>query len=268
MISFPNCKINLGLNVVQKRADGFHNIETVFYPIGLNDVLEIGEAEETNFVSTGLKISGDTKNNLCLKAYQLLKNDFQLPDIKIHLHKVIPMGAGLGGGSSDAAFTLKLLNDYFNLKISDQDLIKYASSLGADCAFFIKNKAVAASEKGDVFENLQIDLKAYQIVIVVPKVHVDTAQAYSKIAPKEVMNKPKEIIEKHKIEDWKSLLINDFEGPIFSMHPELKQIKSELYKQGAVYAAMSGSGSALFGLFESTIDLSEKFRGDFYWSSI
>ena len=268
MIAFPNSKINLGLNVVEKRTDGFHNIETVFYPIGLNDVLEIAASKETLFISTGLEIPGDAESNLCLKAYQLLRNEFQLPNVKIHLHKVIPMGAGLGGGSSDAAFTLKLLNRYFDLKLTDEQLMKYAASLGADCAFFIKNKVVSASEKGDCFRNLSFSLMGYQIVVVIPKVHVETAKAYSKIKPKETLKTPSEILMESKIQDWKSILVNDFEEPIFDLYPELSLIKSELYKQGAIYAAMSGSGSALFGLFNKPVGLSEHFKDDFYWSSL
>ena len=267
MIAFPNAKINLGLNITEKRPDGFHNIETVFYPIDLYDVLEIIKATDgqTSFRSTGLDIPGSQKHNLCLKAYNLLKEKYDLPAVKIHLHKVIPMGAGLGGGSSDAAFTLKLLNNLFALKLTENELLKFASSLGADCSFFILNKAVAANKKGDQFSLINFSLKGYLLVLIVPEIHVNTAFAYSRVKPMKSNQFPSKTIS-HDMKDWKKSLFNDFEASVFIDHPELALIKSTLYKEGALYASLSGSGSAVFGLFENAIDLTEKFKGNFYWS--
>ncbi|MBU1013706.1 MAG: 4-(cytidine 5'-diphospho)-2-C-methyl-D-erythritol kinase [Bacteroidetes bacterium] len=269
MIAFPNAKINLGLNVLDKRADGFHNIDTVFFPVDLCDVLEIIKTEDskTSFNSSGLRITGDQEANLCMKAYHLLKDKFSLPDVKIHLHKVIPMGAGLGGGSSDAAFTLKLLNNLFDLKIKESDLLKFASKLGADCAFFIINEPHAAFERGDKFKQMNIDLNTYQFVIIAPDIHVDTAFAYSKIIPKKKERHSSEIVKSERVEEWRYTLVNDFEEPIFGIYPELKNIKSALYNLGATYASMSGSGSAVYGMFEKPIDLSANFKDSFYWSS-
>lgn len=269
MIAFPNAKINLGLNVLDKRADGFHNIDTVFFPVNLCDILEIIKTEDTktSFSSSGLRIPGDPDANLCLSAYHLLKSKFVLPNVKIHLHKIIPMGAGLGGGSSDAAFALKLLNTLFDLKINESDLLKFASMLGADCAFFILNEPLAAFERGDQFKQMNLDLSAYQFVIVAPDIHVDTAFAYSKITPKKGEGHATEIVKGRRVDEWRSILVNDFEGPIFSIYPELKNIKAALYKLGATYASMSGSGSAVYGMFEKPIDLSANFKNYFYWSS-
>ena len=269
MLVFPNCKINLGLSIVEKRNDGFHNIETVFYPIPLFDVLEIIPSEdgETEFFSSGLPIPGDANKNLCFKAYQLLKKDFDLPPVKIHLHKVIPMGAGLGGGSSDAAQTLVLLNDLFELRISESELLNYASKLGADCAFFILNKAIYAEEKGDKFKNIDLDLKGKTLVLVKPNVHVGTAEAYAEITPNQRLYSLDLLIEKP-INEWRYILQNDFEKSIFKNHPEIETIKNELYDSGAVYASMSGSGSAVFGLFVKPLDLAKNFKDYFYWSSI
>jgi len=269
MIAFPNAKINLGLNVLDKRADGFHNIDTVFFPVDLCDILEIIKTEDskTSFSSSGLRIPGNPETNLCLKAYYLLKDKFSLPNVKIHLHKIIPMGAGLGGGSSDAAFTLKLLNNLFDLKINESDLLKFASILGADCAFFILNEPLTAFERGDQFKKITLDLSGYQIVIIVPDIHVNTAFAYTKVTPQKNKSLSSNIIEEENIEEWKLKLVNDFEAPIFSIYPELKNIKSKLYKKGATYASMSGSGSAVYGLFKHPVDLSANFKDYFYWSS-
>ena len=254
MIVFPNAKINLGLQILEKRDDGFHNIETVFYPIGLSDILEIILAKDNifSFTSTGLSIPGDIQNNLCLKAFHLLSSVFHLPPVSIHLHKVIPMGAGLGGGSSDGAFAIKLLNDLFYLGLSDNQMLDYARNLGSDCAFFILNKPVFAFEKGDQFESLDLDLTGYSIEVVTPDFHVRTAEAYSLIdlqaeslrhdsTLKEMIRKP--IIE------WNKILINDFEKPVFKKHPELERIKQDLFNRGATYVSMTGSGSSIFGIF-------------------
>jgi 4-diphosphocytidyl-2-C-methyl-D-erythritol kinase len=263
MICFPNAKINLGLNIVEKRSDGFHNIETVFYPINWCDVLEVIENKEfqkgnekINLSFSGIAIDGNSQYNLITKAYKLVDAAHNLPPVKVHLHKVISMGAGLGGGSSDAAFFIKLLNDKFSLNISTNEQMNFAKQLGSDCAFFIKNKPVYASGKGDVFSEVKIDLSQYCIVVVYPAVHSNTALAYKGVMPAKSQKNIKSIIVSE-IENWKEGLMNDFEKNIFLQHPELQNIKNTFYVKGALYASMSGSGSAVFGIFKSDIDVKE-----------
>lgn len=266
MINYPNCKINLGLSVTKKRTDGFHNIETVFYPLGLSDILEIIVSPNNRlfFQTSGLKIDGDANENLCVKAFELLKSKLNIPEVHIHLHKVIPFGAGLGGGSADAAFTIKLLNELHLLSLSEDEQINFAKKLGADCAFFIKNKPVFAFGKGDEFEDIDIDLKGYHIVIVKPDISVNTALAYSKIKAQKPELSIKDAIKKP-IKEWKDCLINDFETVVFKEYPEIKKIKTELYESGAVYSSMSGSGSAVYGLFEFMPEIENKFKHCFVW---
>lgn len=249
MLSFPNAKINLGLHVLRKREDGFHDIETVFYPVNMHDCLEIDPSPSGAFVleQYGIPLAGD--ENLVTKAYNLLKDDFQLPAVQMHLLKGIPAGAGLGGGSSDAAHCLNMLNDMFNLDISQEKLQTYAVRLGSDCAFFIQNRPMLAKGRGEVLEAIDLDLSGKYIVIVKPEIHVSTPQAYSLIKTDQDRTSLREIITKP-LSDWKDTLINDFEEPIFQMHPEIAGIKQDLYDSGALYAAMSGSGSAVFGLFD------------------
>ncbi len=248
MISFPNAKINIGLNVVSKREDGYHNLETIFYPVNLSDALEIVESDTTSFSSSGIEIDGNPTDNLVFQAYQNLKNDFDLPPVKLHLHKIIPFGAGLGGGSSDAAFTLKMLNEYFRLELTNHQLEKYAAKLGADCPFFIQNKATFASGIGDEFEPIELDLSEYKIAIFKPNISVSTPDAYRNIKPE----KPRfdlRNIATLPVEKWKNQIQNDFEKSVFPQYPEIRELKEKLYKIGAVYAAMSGSGSAVFAIF-------------------
>lgn len=258
MIVFPNCKFNLGLHITAKRADGFHDLETVFYPVGWNDAVEIIQnskskiqnAEGIVLSTTGLVVEGALESNLCVKAYKLLKKDFpDLPAVQMHLHKAIPMGAGLGGGSADGAFTLQLLNKKFNLNLTEQQLLAYALQLGSDCPFFIINKPIFASGRGEIFSSVDIDLSKYHFVIVHPGIHVSTAVAFSKLTPKKPVVSIREIIQQP-IETWKSALNNDFEDVVFAAHPEIELIKNRLYEHGAMYASMSGSGSAMFGIFE------------------
>lgn len=255
MITFPNAKINIGLRVTGKRTDGFHNIETIFYPVPLCDALEFNGAEELIddsylFTSSGIELTDcPVDQNLCVKAYMLITRDFNLPKLKIHLHKKIPSGAGLGGGSSDATHMIKALKKYFNLNISDENIKKYASELGSDCAFFIKNKPAYATEKGDVLSPAVFSLWGYHIVIIHPDIHVNTADAYLNVeisAPEAPLT---ELIKKPVIE-WKDCIVNDFEQSVSLRHPEIKIIKEKLYNIGAEYASMSGSGSAVFGLFD------------------
>lgn len=248
---FPNAKINLGLNITEKRSDGFHAIESVFVPIPWFDELEIiASKAATRFTSSGIPIPGLAKDNLCLKAYYLLKSKYDIPEVNIHLKKNIPIGAGLGGGSADAAFVLKGLNSLFSLNISTFELEDFARLLGSDCAFFIQNKPVLAIEKGDVFKEIELDITKYYIVLVYPNEHVSTQMAYSGVVPK----KPDyELIDRLSMpeSDWKAFVHNDFEASIFGQLPHLKTIKSSLYEYGAFYAAMSGSGSTIYGLFKS-----------------
>jgi 4-diphosphocytidyl-2-C-methyl-D-erythritol kinase len=258
MISFPNAKINVGLNVVSKREDGYHNLETIFYPVKLADALEIIPSEKTEFSSSGILIDGEAENNLVFKAYKLLQKDFDLPPVKLHLHKVVPFGAGLGGGSADAAFALKMLNDYFNLGISIEKLESYASQIGADCPFFIQNKPTFASGIGDQFEPVHLDLSAFEIVIVKPNFSVSTPEAYRNIVPAPANFNLKEI-ENLPIEDWKNVVKNDFEKSVFPQYPEIEELKNKLYELGAVYASMSGSGSAVFGIFRHLPTNTDKY---------
>ena len=268
MISFPNAKINLGLNVVHKREDGFHNLETVFIPIGINDALEIITAKVINtplqFTYSGLNIIGNTQENLCVRAYHLLQQDFKLPSIQMHLHKSIPMGAGLGGGSADGAFTLKLLNSFFHLQLSEDRLKDYALALGSDCPFFINNKPCFATSRGEVMQPIEIDLSDYDIVIVNPNIHISTAKAFSKIIPSIHKKSIAEIIQQP-IDTWKKELVNDFEKSLANEYFFIEHIKNLLYHHGAVYASMTGTGSTVFGIFKndyqkSDLNLSKEFQ--------
>jgi 4-diphosphocytidyl-2-C-methyl-D-erythritol kinase len=256
MIIFPNAKINIGLNVIERREDGYHNLETIFYPIKINDALEIIEADELSFESSGLEIPGRVEDNLCIKGYHLLKKDFDLPPVKIHLHKHIPIGAGLGGGSADAAFFIKLMNQNFDLGLTDDKMMDYARQLGADCAFFIQNKPVFAFDKGDEFESVRLDLSNYKIVLVMPPVHVSTGEAYSGVNPAPVKDSLMELIYRP-VAEWKNFIKNDFEATVFKNHPAIRGVKAALYEAGALYASMSGSGASVFGIFDKTPDLGE-----------
>ncbi len=258
MIVFPGCKINLGLNVGDQRADGYHNLETVFYPIPLNDALEIVRApvdsnEAIRFSCSGLQIDGNPEQNLCIKAYRLLKNDFkELPPVQMHLHKTIPMGAGLGGGSSNGASALKLLNDQFRLGLREDQLRTYALELGSDCPFFIKNEPCFATGRGDQLQRIDLDLSAYSITLVNPGIHVNTGWAFTQLR----LRKSKtgqtfnlKTLPQLPVNEWKHQLVNDFEAVVFEQHPEIEKIKTQLYLAGAEYASMSGSGSTVFGIF-------------------
>ncbi len=271
MIVFPNCKINLGLHIISKREDGFHNIETVFYPVNLKDALEILPSDKDfHFSLTGLNLDSEPESNLCVKAYQLLKTDFpQVGNIQMHLHKVIPSGAGLGGGSSNAAFTIKLLDDIFNLSLNVIKMQEYCRKLGSDCAFFIKNKATLAAGKGDIFSPLTVDLSSYKIIIVKPPIFISTSEAYSNVKPYKPAILIKEILQKP-ISTWKGILVNDFESSLFSFYPILPKIKEKLYELGAIYASMSGSGSAFYGIFEKSVilHLEDSFPDCFIWEEM
>lgn len=273
MITFPCAKINLGLNIVSKRPDGYHNLETVFYPIPLTDALEIKYMDEKfpsespcDLKITGNDIDCNEEDNLVIKAYQLLAADFQLPRVHAHLVKRIPTQAGLGGGSSDAAYMIRLLDERFRLNIGIPEMERYAAKLGADCAFFITADPSYAEGIGNVLMPVDVPgagLGGYYLAVVKPSVAVSTRDAYAAIVPKTPAKCCRDIV-RQPIETWKDELVNDFEAPIFAMHPELAAIKQSLYDAGAVYAAMSGSGSALFGIFrEQPTGLEKEFEGMF-----
>jgi 4-diphosphocytidyl-2-C-methyl-D-erythritol kinase len=268
MLTFPNCKINLGLNIVRRRDDGYHDLESVFYPLNICDALEIISTKETStiqFSSTGLGINGTEQSNLCVKAYKLLKKDFpELPPAKIHLHKTVPVGSGLGGGSADAAFTLLLLNKKFQLGLSKQQLNDYALQLGSDCPFFIVNKACFVQGRGEVLEEIDLDLSVYNFLIVNPGIHIGTKWAFSKIQPRVPEHALKEIVQQP-VETWKEKLVNDFEASMMQYYPGLKLIKQKLYDEGALYAGMSGSGSTFFGIFSSSKKVETNiFPGEYF----
>lgn len=265
MICFPNAKINFGLHVLAQRRDGFHAIETIFFPIGLCDVLEAVESETLRFKVTGRKIGGGLNQNSCIRAYQLLKKDFAIPPVNVHLHKIIPIGAGLGGGSSDGAFFIRLLNELFDLRISEKKMKHYAAQLGSDCSFFIRNTASFAFERGDKLEPFEIHLEKYHLVVVFPEIHINTALAYSGVVPKKDALPLKDVISNLPVERWKNKIKNDFENVVFPRFHEVKKIKDKMYSLGAVFASMSGSGSSVFGIFDEKKPLKQYFGNHFVW---
>ncbi|HRO41824.1 MAG TPA: 4-(cytidine 5'-diphospho)-2-C-methyl-D-erythritol kinase [Flavipsychrobacter sp.] len=251
MLRFPNCKINLGLYITNKRADGYHDLETVFYPLRLKDVLEIVPAKkDTSILITGKTMEGDDKSNLVWKAYELMKKNFpeQVPALDIYLHKIIPMGAGLGGGSADGAFMLHMINDFCKLQVSEEQLAIYALQLGSDCPFFIYNTPQFATGRGEKLESIELDLSNYSIQLICPTLHISTAKAFGKLTPKPADFDLRNIAS-FPVSEWRERIRNDFEKAVFDEYPELQNIKLQLYEQGAVYASMSGSGSAIFGIF-------------------
>jgi 4-diphosphocytidyl-2-C-methyl-D-erythritol kinase len=266
MISFPIAKVNLGLNVVARRPDGYHNLQTVFYPVPIKDGLEIypmaqdfPSEVDCDIKVTNIHVEGDEQRNLVVRAYNLLKQDFPaLPRLHAHLYKGIPTQAGMGGGSSDASAMLLLLDEQFNLGLTEQQLINYAAKLGADCPFFIMNRPAYAEGIGERLTPINLSLKGWYMAVVRPDIPVPTKEAFARITPQMPQKCCKEIVMQP-IETWKDELVNDFEASVFAVHPELADIKVQLYQLGAVYAAMSGSGSALFGLFKEPVDIEKSF---------
>lgn len=256
MVSFPNAKINLGLNIVEKRADGYHNIESVFYPVAWSDAIEIVKSDILLFNTSGLEIPGNQENNLILKAFRILEKERLIEGkfVNIHLHKVLPMGAGIGGGSADGAFALKMLNELFELNLTTNQLEKFAEQLGSDCPFFIENKPKFCFGKGTEFVEININLKGKHILLVNPQIHISTAEAYAGVSPRRPDVDLKEIIS-FPITDWRNVLKNDFEKKIIENHPKIGEVKSQLYALGAIYASMTGSGSTVFGIFESAVEI-------------
>ena len=267
MVAFPSCKINLGLQVLRKRPDGYHDIETCFYPIPYTDILEILPSNRFEFTHTGLEIPGSMEDNLCAKAYRLLQHPYNLGPVRIHLHKVVPMGAGLGGGSSDAAYVLRLLNQFFNLNLPLTQLHAFASTLGSDCAFFLHDKPMIGRGRGEELSEVQVALKGKFIVVIHPAIHVSTADAYKNIKIKPPVASLKDIVEQTPLNSWRDTLTNVFEDTVFPQHPLIKELKETLYRLGAVYASMSGSGSAVFGIFEREVPLiRDQFKPYSVWS--
>jgi 4-diphosphocytidyl-2-C-methyl-D-erythritol kinase len=267
MLVFPNAKINIGLRITEKRPDGFHNLQSCFYPIGWTDALEIipaGADPETTFSSSGLVIPGGAATNLCVRAYNLLKADFSLPPVRTHLHKVVPIGAGLGGGSADAAFTLTLLNERFALGLTVVQLEDYARMLGSDCAFFVRNHPVYCLEKGDVFEPISLDLRGYYIVLIYPNLAISTADAYAGVRPRRPEVPLRDQLQAP-IHTWRDAVHNDFEDSLFTNYPILAQLKQQLYDLGAVYASMSGSGSTVYGIFNAPVVVPNQFESYSVW---
>jgi len=264
---YPNAKLNIGLNIVERRPDGYHNIETIFYPIGLHDTIELempaGSGEGCSLEIDGNPIEGAVEDNLVVKAYRILANDFSLPNASIRLHKHVPTGAGLGGGSSDAAYTLRMLNDSCNLGLTTSQLEDYAVRLGADCPFFIRNTPVFATGIGNVFTPVSLSLHGKYLVLVKPDVFVSTRDAYAAVKPQFPSISLPQLIAMP-IEQWRENVVNDFEASVFPKFPEIKAIKDRLYDLGAVYASMSGSGSSVFGIFNEEPQLtSDEFNGCF-----
>ena len=272
MITFPNAKINLGLDIVEKRPDGYHNLETVFYPIPLCDILEITpatepDAPEYTFTMYNAVFEGSNDDNLVIKAYKALAADHKLPKVDISLYKHIPTGAGLGGGSADAAFALKMLNDIASLGLTSQQLCSYASRIGADCAFFIDNTPAYATGIGDILTPTPCTISGYHLVLVKPDIHVSTKDAYALVTPQKPLQALTDIAQLP-IQEWKDAMKNDFEKSIFAKYPAMAKVKEQLYEMGAVYASMSGSGSSFFGIFKEEQDIEKIkkfFPGMFCW---
>lgn len=258
MLVFPNAKINLGLHVTRKRADGFHDVETVMFPVNWTDALEFIEAGATRLDVSGIELPGHSADNLVMKAYHTLQQKAGLPPLHIHLHKQIPTGAGLGGGSADAAFMLKALNTHFHLDLSEDVLEAYAADLGSDCAFFIRNRPAVAKGRGEALQPVEVALAGYHLVLVHPGFAVATAAAYAGVTPAQPDHALEALISKPP-EEWNGVLGNDFEQGIFKKHPVISRIKDQLYDMGAVYASMSGSGSAVFGVFRQKPEVRGKF---------
>lgn len=271
MICFPNAKINLGLNIVSRRSDGYHNLETIFYPVPVKDALEIIVREEQTsdtFIEAGIEVDSPPDSNLVMKALKLMRAHYNFPPIEVHLLKKIPFGAGLGGGSADASSMLKLINKTFALGATDELLASLAVRLGADCPFFIYNRPFFASGIGEIFEPVDFSLKGYQLVLIKPDIHVSTKDAFAQITPCRPKISLKDIV-KTPVREWKNTMVNDFEKSVFEKHPAIKEIKDYLYSKGALYTSMTGSGSSVFGIFDKETDnLGTGYNNCFFWQGI
>ncbi|MEO6405472.1 MAG: 4-(cytidine 5'-diphospho)-2-C-methyl-D-erythritol kinase [Ferruginibacter sp.] len=272
MVVFPHCKINIGLQVLDKRPDGYHNIKTLFYPLPLKDVLEIIEVpyqqNQISFSSTGLNISTPATKNICVKAYEAFRAVYpDIPKVKMHLHKVIPMGAGLGGGSSDAAFVLKLLNKKFSAGINEEQIIQLAASLGSDCAFFTQNDPCLGEGRGEILTPVKLDLSTYKILLIYSAIQINTADAFKNIHKSENIADLSDVINLP-IAEWKDHITNDFEKTIFPLYPQLKILKEKLYNEGALFASMSGSGSSIYGIFNANSNPVFNFPPEYFYKWI
>lgn len=274
MITFPIAKINLGLNVVGRRPDGYHNLETVFYPVPIKDALEIHPMDDAfpsatacDLKVTNLNIDGDERQNLVVKAYNAIAAHYPLPRLHAHLHKAIPTQAGMGGGSSDCAYMIRLLNESFGLGMSQEEMVGYAAELGADCPFFILGKPAYAEGIGERLQPISLDLGGWHIAVVRPDIPVSTREAFSLVTPKAPAVCCRDIVAQP-VETWRDSLVNDFEHSVFTIHPEIGRIKERLYSLGAAYAAMSGSGSSVFGLFREPIRPEEHFRDMYTFTAV
>jgi 4-diphosphocytidyl-2-C-methyl-D-erythritol kinase len=267
MVTFPPCKINLGLHILSKQPDGYHSLETCFYPVPWTDILEIIPSSSFSFTSTGLEIAGNAEDNLCVKAYRMLQKDFRLGKVAIHLHKILPSGAGLGGGSSDAASTLLLLNSIFDLRLTGDRLKSYAAQLGSDCAFFIDNKPMIGVGRGEQLHETEITLAGKFLVLIKPDIHVSTAEAYSAVVPKMPEQALRNVLAGG-IQYWRENLVNDFEVSVFARYPQIGEAKKRMYELGAQYASMSGSGSSVFGIFDHAVNLKTEFPSATYWAGV
>lgn len=265
MVTFPFCKINLGLQIISKRPDNYHNIVTCFYPVPWTDVLEVVPSRSLAFTQTGLAIPGKPEDNFCLKAYNFLKEEFKLRPVKIHLHKVLPAGSGLGGGSSDAAHMLTILNAVFKLGLSEEALKKTAARIGSDCSFFLHDTPAIGRERGDVLEPVSLNLKGHYLVVIAPGVHVSTAEAYAGVTPQGQVTDLLQVL-KEPVSSWQSSLKNDFEPSVFKKFPALKGMKEKMYSMGALYASMSGSGSSIYGIFDKEVSYEKHFKEVLGWS--
>jgi len=259
MVVFPNAKLNLGLHVVAKRPDGYHELETCFYPLPWHDVLEMVPAQKTKFEQSGIDLNATPKQNLVLRAFELLRKDYNLPPQHFYLHKVLPIGAGLGGGSADAAFTLKMVNEVFNLFVAEDVLEDYAAQLGSDCAFFVRNQAAMATGRGEVLSPTQVSLAGTGVVLVYPNVMVSTQTAYKGVKPQTPALPLQQVLEMPR-QEWKQHLVNDFEPSVFEQFPAIAQVKEQLYNMGAWYACMTGSGASVFALFNEAPTLAQVRR--------
>lgn len=265
MVLFPNCKINLGLHIKGRRGDGFHNLETIFYPIPLYDALEVVHSQDgtTTLQATGITIDAHAEDNICIKAYRLLQQSHQLPPVQVHLHKNIPSGAGLGGGSADGAFMLQLLNRKFALGLSTGQLIELSLQLGSDCPFFIYNQPCFAQGRGEQMQPVSLDLSRYYFVLVNPQIHINTGWAFAQLLPNRTHHDLMAVIQQP-IETWMQDLTNDFEAPVFKAYPEIQGIKEELYRAGALYASLTGTGSTVFALFKKEMKPQFSFPTHFF----
>lgn len=268
MVSFPPCKINLGLSITGKRQDGYHDIVTCFYPVPWCDVLEIIPADHLTFTASGISIPGAAADNLCMRAYELLKKDFPLPPVAIHLLKILPIGAGLGGGSADGAYALRSLDQLFGLSIPVDRMKRYAAALGSDCPFFLENGPMIGTGRGEMLTPASVSLKGKYLVIVHPEVQISTAQAYAEVTPQPPAEDLRQILETLPVPEWKNRVKNDFERVLFPKFPIIEALHQKLYALGAAYASMSGSGSAVYGIFERERDLKEEFESVTYWSGV